>query len=596
MPRRRAASSARTKSPARRGRCRPHHVGQRLPAQGIELPVLARSDARCVRRRAPRRGRAHARWQRGCALRLRPRRRSHRSPRSSGRWFATPIIPLQPGELPIEAYKCPAFAGQPARVADACLDDRTHDYCRQRPVPHHRRRQPRRSADRAVPRRTSRRSSTRVRRVPRRARRGARGRRPSSACATRSTPKQWFEEHDEELAGGWDAIKRDQALDGDGVAARGRLSRCRRGREPHVRAVRRRPRSHRAISIPVLGMAGAKAHNRWLAELCAHSPQRRCGVALVPITGADRRRARRDPPREGVRSRRGDDPRDVVQPDAVSRPSLRPGVGAVRRPADAGRDALGCRRRARSTATTSASTSPRSRGGRPARCGSCCGRACSNASPVCASASPRAAAGGCRSCCGRGTACSGSEGLGEAGRRPVPGCARCRCCRASIVDRNCFTGLANVKRRELGMRYEIGIDNMLWGTDFPHPEGTWPNTHEWLCKTFFDIPIDETRRMLGLARGRDLRLRRRHAAAARRQDRPDADRPRSARRRPHRGRPRRALGAGEGGRPPLAHRPRLLDDPVVLPALARSAVVEASRERPDHDGGCGNVPPSLADR
>jgi hypothetical protein len=25
--------------------------------------------------------------------------------------------PLQPGELPVAAYKCPAFAGQPARVA-----------------------------------------------------------------------------------------------------------------------------------------------------------------------------------------------------------------------------------------------------------------------------------------------------------------------------------------------------------------------------------------------------------------------------------------------------------------------------------------------
>ena len=70
-----------------------------------------------------------------------------------------------------------------------------------------------------------------------------------------------------------------------------------------------------------------------------------------------------------------------------------------------------------------------------------------------------------------------------------------------MVDRNCFTGLANAKRRELGMRYEIGIDNMLWGTDFPHPEGTWPNTREWLEKTFFDIPIDESRRMLGLAAG-----------------------------------------------------------------------------------------------
>jgi hypothetical protein len=42
---------------------------------------------------------------------------------------------------------------------------------------------------------------------------------------------------------------------------------------------------------------------------------------------------------------------------------------------------------------------------------------------------------------------------------------------------------------------------MLWGTDFPHPEGTWPNTHEWLKKTFYDIPIDETRVMLGLSAG-----------------------------------------------------------------------------------------------
>ena len=30
-------------------------------------------------------------------------------------------------------------------------------------------------------------------------------------------------------------------------------------------------------------MAGARAHNRWLAELCAASPDRRAGVAIVPI-------------------------------------------------------------------------------------------------------------------------------------------------------------------------------------------------------------------------------------------------------------------------------------------------------------------------
>ena len=32
-----------------------------------------------------------------------------------------------------------------------------------------------------------------------------------------------------------------------------------------------------------LVMAGARAHTRWLAELCSESPERRCGVATVPI-------------------------------------------------------------------------------------------------------------------------------------------------------------------------------------------------------------------------------------------------------------------------------------------------------------------------
>ena len=31
--------------------------------------------------------------------------------------------------------------------------------------------------------------------------------------------KQWFEQHERELAGGWDAATRNQALDADGVAA-----------------------------------------------------------------------------------------------------------------------------------------------------------------------------------------------------------------------------------------------------------------------------------------------------------------------------------------------------------------------------------------
>jgi hypothetical protein len=43
------------------------------------------------------------------------------------------------------------------------------------------------------------------------------------------------------------------------------------------------------------------------------------------------------------------------------------------------------------------------------------------------------------------------------------------------------------------------VENLLWGNDFPHPEGTWPHTADWLRRSFHDIPVEETRRMLGLA-------------------------------------------------------------------------------------------------
>ena len=68
---------------------------------------------------------------------------------------------------------------------------------------------------------------------------------------------------------------------------------------------------------------------------------------------------------------------------------------------------------------------------------------------------------------------------------------------SDYFDRNCFIGASNTQRRELARRYEIGVDNICWGNDFPHPEGTWPHTREFLAEVFCDIPRDETAAMLG---------------------------------------------------------------------------------------------------
>jgi predicted TIM-barrel fold metal-dependent hydrolase len=43
----------------------------------------------------------------------------------------------------------------------------------------------------------------------------------------------------------------------------------------------------------------------------------------------------------------------------------------------------------------------------------------------------------------------------------------------------------------LGLRHMIGIENILWSTDFPHPATTWPNSRTIVDRQFADIPDDE---------------------------------------------------------------------------------------------------------
>jgi predicted TIM-barrel fold metal-dependent hydrolase len=52
-------------------------------------------------------------------------------------------------------------------------------------------------------------------------------------------------------------------------------------------------------------------------------------------------------------------------------------------------------------------------------------------------------------------------------------------------------------RREAELRHEIGIENIAWGSDYPHPEGSWPHTREQMLETFHGLPEDELARMLG---------------------------------------------------------------------------------------------------
>jgi hypothetical protein len=50
---------------------------------------------------------------------------------------------------------------------------------------------------------------------------------------------------------------------------------------------------------------------------------------------------------------------------------------------------------------------------------------------------------------------------------------------------------------EVAYRHEVGLDQLLWGTDYPHLEGTWPQTPQSIRHTFNDVPEDEARLILG---------------------------------------------------------------------------------------------------
>jgi hypothetical protein len=50
---------------------------------------------------------------------------------------------------------------------------------------------------------------------------------------------------------------------------------------------------------------------------------------------------------------------------------------------------------------------------------------------------------------------------------------------------------------EIEMRHEIGVDTIAFGRDYPHPEGTWPNTTAWIHDAFAGVPETELRMMLG---------------------------------------------------------------------------------------------------
>ena len=45
------------------------------------------------------------------------------------------------------------------------------------------------------------------------------------------------------------------------------------------------------------------------------------------------------------------------------------------------------------------------------------------------------------------------------------------------------------------LRDVIGVENMLWGSDFPHAESTWPRSQEYLDRLFTGVSAGDRRKI-----------------------------------------------------------------------------------------------------
>ncbi len=64
--------------------------------------------------------------------------------------------------------------------------------------------------------------------------------------------------------------------------------------------------------------------------------------------------------------------------------------------------------------------------------------------------------------------------------------------------RQCHLGASFLPPREYANRQQVGVDRIMWGSDYPHVEGSCPYTREHLRLTFADAGPDEIQQVVGL--------------------------------------------------------------------------------------------------
>jgi predicted TIM-barrel fold metal-dependent hydrolase len=63
--------------------------------------------------------------------------------------------------------------------------------------------------------------------------------------------------------------------------------------------------------------------------------------------------------------------------------------------------------------------------------------------------------------------------------------------------RQCHVGSSFMRPAEAALRHVVGIDKIMWGSDYPHKESSYPYSRAALRRTFAGIDAGEVQQMLG---------------------------------------------------------------------------------------------------
>lgn len=64
--------------------------------------------------------------------------------------------------------------------------------------------------------------------------------------------------------------------------------------------------------------------------------------------------------------------------------------------------------------------------------------------------------------------------------------------------RQCHVGASFIRQAEVQIRDQVGVDKIMWGSDYPHKEASTPFTMEALRVAFAGVPRHEVAKMVGL--------------------------------------------------------------------------------------------------